>query len=149
MRKPVERENVQKESVLKKCFECLVANGLEGASINNFSSATGMTASSLYYWFEDKDEIVLDAIEYGMTHILGKIFEYAKQHIDNVEEMFAAMQDTLDNAKAEFYKKFEVKERSTKKSFSFTKSYKQLYASTTLSFGCSIRYCNFLISAAV
>lgn len=41
---------------------------------------------------------------------------------DDVEEMFAAMQDTLDNAKAEFYKKFEVKERSTKKSFSFGQS---------------------------
>ena len=38
---------------------------------------------------------------------------------DDVEEMFTAMQETLDNAKAEFYKKFEIKERSTKKSFSF------------------------------
>ncbi len=41
---------------------------------------------------------------------------------DDVEEMFAAMQETLNNAKAEFYKKFEVKERSTKKSFSFGQS---------------------------
>ena len=41
---------------------------------------------------------------------------------DDVEEMFAAMQDTLDNAKAEFYKKFEVKEKSTKKAFSFGQS---------------------------
>ena len=36
--------------------------------------------------------------------------------------MFAAMQETLDNAKEEFYKKFEVKERSAKKSFSFGQS---------------------------
>ena len=41
---------------------------------------------------------------------------------DDVEEMFAAMQETLDNAKEEFYKKFEVKERSAKKSFSFGQS---------------------------
>lgn len=41
---------------------------------------------------------------------------------DDVEEMFAAMQETLDNAKTEFYKKFEVKERSAKKSFSFGQS---------------------------
>ena len=38
---------------------------------------------------------------------------------DDVEEMFAAMQETLDSAKQEFYKKFEVKERAVKKSFSF------------------------------
>ena len=31
---------------------------------------------------------------------------------DDVEEMFSAMQETLDNAKQEFYKKFEVKESS-------------------------------------
>ena len=37
---------------------------------------------------------------------------------DDVE----AMQETLDNAKTEFYKKFEVKERSAKKSFSFGQS---------------------------
>ena len=41
---------------------------------------------------------------------------------EDVEEMFAAMQETLNNAKEEFYKKFEVKERSTKKSFSFGQS---------------------------
>ena len=38
---------------------------------------------------------------------------------DDVEEMFAAMQETLDNAKQEFYKNFEVKEWAVKKSFSF------------------------------
>ena len=38
---------------------------------------------------------------------------------EDVEEMFSAMQETLDNAKEEFYKKFEVKERSAKKSFAF------------------------------
>ena len=38
---------------------------------------------------------------------------------DDVEEMFSAMQETLDNAKQEFYKKFEEKTKATKKVFSF------------------------------
>lgn len=38
---------------------------------------------------------------------------------DDVEEMFAAMQETLDNAKEEFYKKFEMKAKSERKAFSF------------------------------
>ena len=37
----------------------------------------------------------------------------------DVEEMFAAMQKSLDNAKSEYYKKFEAKARTVKKSFSF------------------------------
>ena len=87
MREPTERENVQKDAVLKKCFECLVETGIEGASINNFSSATGMASSSLYYWFKDKDEILLDATEYGLRKVLEKLFDYAEKHIENIEEL--------------------------------------------------------------
>lgn len=46
-------------------------------------------------------------------------YDFTKQ---DVEEMFAAMQETLDTAKVEFYKKFEEKARSEKKIFSFGNS---------------------------
>ena len=38
---------------------------------------------------------------------------------NDVEEMFAAMQDALDSVRAEFNKKFEEKSRAAKKVFSF------------------------------
>lgn len=43
-------------------------------------------------------------------------YDFTKQDID---EMFTAMQETLNDAKEEFYKKFEEKARATKKVFSF------------------------------
>ena len=43
-------------------------------------------------------------------------YDFTKQ---DVEEMFSAMQETLNGAKEEFYKKFEEKAKSTKKVFSF------------------------------
>ena len=43
-------------------------------------------------------------------------YDFTKQ---DVEEMFTAMQESLDTAKAEFYKKFEEKARSEKKIFTF------------------------------
>ena len=43
-------------------------------------------------------------------------YDFTKQ---DVEEMFTAMQESLDTAKAEFYKKFEEKARSEKKVFTF------------------------------
>ena len=46
----------------------------------------------------------------------SSVYDFTKQ---DIEEMFAAMQETLDNVKAEFYKKFEDKVRSEKKIFSF------------------------------
>ena len=38
---------------------------------------------------------------------------------EDVEEMFNAMQETSNDAKAEFYKKFEEKAKAEKKVFSF------------------------------
>ena len=38
---------------------------------------------------------------------------------EDVEEMFGAMQSTLNDVRAEFYKKFEEKARNEKKVFSF------------------------------
>ena len=87
MRNPVERDEIQKDIVLKKCFDCLVETGIEGATIRDFSRVTGMTTSSLYYWFNDKDEIVLDATEFGIRMIVDTLFEYAIKHINNIKKM--------------------------------------------------------------
>lgn len=43
-------------------------------------------------------------------------YDFTRQDVD---EMFAAMQETLNNVKAEFEKKFEEKARAEKKVFSF------------------------------
>ena len=43
-------------------------------------------------------------------------YDFTKQ---DVEEMFSAIKNTLNDAKEEFNKKFEEKARSTKKTFSF------------------------------
>lgn len=43
-------------------------------------------------------------------------YDFTKQDID---EMFNAMEETLNEAKEEFYKKFEEKEKTAKKVFSF------------------------------
>lgn len=46
----------------------------------------------------------------------SSVYDFTKA---DVEEMFSAMQDALDNAREEYNKKFEGKARSEKKVFSF------------------------------
>lgn len=46
-------------------------------------------------------------------------YDFTKQ---DIEEMFSAMQETLNEAKEEFYKKFEEKQKAAKKVFSFGNS---------------------------
>lgn len=43
-------------------------------------------------------------------------YDFTKQ---DIEEMFNAMEETLNEAKEEFYKKFEEKQKAAKKVFSF------------------------------
>lgn len=43
-------------------------------------------------------------------------YDFTKQ---DIEEMFSAMEETLKEAKEEFYKKFEEKQKAVKKVFSF------------------------------
>lgn len=85
MRTPVKRE-VNRVDVLKRAFECLMENGLEKSSTRMFSEYTGLKTSSLYYWFKDKDELVVDATEFGLTIIIDKSLELAIQNINDIEK---------------------------------------------------------------
>ena len=108
MRNPSEKEEIQKELVLKNCFECMVKNGIEETSIREFSKATGMTASSLYYWFNNKDEIVLEATEYGIRVIIDQFFDFAMQHVKNVEKMCFEIQEKAKNYQTSLKTVFQV-----------------------------------------
>lgn len=83
MREPAERE-IQKNIVLEKCFNCLVEKGIESITTRDLTKATGLKSSSLYYWFQDKDEIILDATNFGINYVVDNIFDYAMHHLDNI-----------------------------------------------------------------
>ena len=45
--KQASERKFDRNEVLKKCFDCLVSNGLENTSIRSFSTASGLNSSSL------------------------------------------------------------------------------------------------------
>lgn len=77
-----------RNEVLKKCFDCLVSNGLENTSIRSFSVASGLNSSSLYYWFHNKDEIVLEATLYGLKTIIDDLFAQAYGYLNDLDTLF-------------------------------------------------------------
>ena len=77
-----------RDEVLSKCFECLVSNGLEKTTTRSFSVATGLSSSSLYYWFRDKDEIVLDATLFGLNTIIDDLFTEAYSYLNDLDTLF-------------------------------------------------------------
>lgn len=98
MRNPTERE-IKKDIVLSKCFNCLTEKGIEAVTVKDFSEATGMASSSIYYWFEDKDEIVLDAVEWGFRKNINDLFDFAFEHTGNSDELCAGLLQLLQERK--------------------------------------------------
>lgn len=92
--------DIQDEQVLKKCFDCLVLFGLERASMRDFCEATKLSTSSLYYRFENKDEIVLESAFFGLTNITKELFWAAVVKIKNYSELFDSILDNVDLRKA-------------------------------------------------
>ena len=66
----------KRDSILKACFYCLVKTGLEKTSMRDLCEASDTFSSSLYYMFENKDKIVLNATEYGLNIVVNSLFEY-------------------------------------------------------------------------
>lgn len=85
-----------REDILKKCFDCLTESGLEQTTIRTLCEATGLTASSLYYRFNDKDDIVFEAAFYGLETITKELFWLAVQNVDNFEELFQSFLAQLE-----------------------------------------------------
>lgn len=65
---------------------------------------------------------VLHGIQILEPMARSNVYDFTKQDVD---EMFDAMQVALNDAKDEYYKKFEEKAKSAKKVFSFGNTVKQ------------------------
>lgn len=107
MREPAERE-IKKDVVLSKCFECLTEKGIESTTIKDFSETTGMAASSIYYWFEDKDEIVLDAVKWGLDENVKILFDYVFKHTADLHKLCEGIKILALEKKTQFRLIFQV-----------------------------------------
>ena len=76
---------IQKEELLRTCFEYLSKTGLESVSMRNMCDETGIVMSSMYYWFGNKDGVILSATEWGINHVVEELFEYMYKYIDNLQ----------------------------------------------------------------
>ncbi len=84
------------ETYLKKFFDSMVLNGIEKTSIRSFSEASGLSISSIYYRFEDKDELVIEAAYWGLGVIVKEIFWIAVLKIESYEELFSAILNNIE-----------------------------------------------------
>ena len=81
----------KKKEIIKATWEYLLRTGLTNASVGDLCRETGLSQSSLYYWFENKEDIWISAGKYGISKVVDALFAFTLNHTNNIRKYF----DTL------------------------------------------------------
>lgn len=98
----------KKDSIINACFYVLVERGIDDASMRDFSNAVGMNASGLYYWFNDKVEIVCQATRWGLDIVVDEFFKSLEIDVCSIETLQEQIMKIVDKYKKELKLIFQV-----------------------------------------
>ena len=133
----------KKKEIIKATWEYLLRTGLTNASIGDLCRETGLSQSSLYYWFENKDDIWISAGKYGLSKVVDALFAFTLNHTDDVRKYFDTLLVEVEKYKYELRLALQITtspvfgERMREKSKDFRLLYEK-YAEKIMSiFGCT------------
>lgn len=104
----LEENTLQQEIVLKNCFDCLVELGLERTTVRDICRTTGLKASSIYYRFSNKSEIVIEATAWGLKNIVRTMCWSAFRSTGNFEELFDGLFEEIEMSKKQLKTIYQV-----------------------------------------
>ena len=65
--------------IIEKCYECFVKNGIENTTTRDFCAAANVNANTLYYYFNSKNKILIECVDYGFRQLEGALFDALKE----------------------------------------------------------------------
>lgn len=89
----------RKKEIIKITWDYLLNHGLEHSSIGELCRETGIGQSSLYYHFENKDDIWISAGKYGMARVVDSLFTFTFNHTHDVDSFFTELLDEAEKYK--------------------------------------------------
>ncbi len=72
-------KNSKKNHIIEKCYECFVKNGIENTTTRDFCVAASVNANTLYYYFESKNQILIECVNYGYRQLESALFDALKE----------------------------------------------------------------------
>ena len=91
----------RKREIIETTWKYLLKNGLGHSSIGELCRETGIAQSSLYHYFENKDDIFISAGKYGLSKVVDALFEFTFNHTNDIEIFFANLLDEVEKFKYE------------------------------------------------
>lgn len=92
------RERTEKsiDQILELSFDYLKRYGLENTSIRDLAKETDMSLGSIYYWFDDKEDFVVNSVKYGLIKSSTKIFKEAFDEINNFDRFVERVMELVN-----------------------------------------------------
>ena len=133
----------KKSEIIRATWSYLLRTGLTHASVGDLCREEKLAQSSLYYWFENKDDIWISAGKYGLSRVVDELFAYTLTHTNDIRKYFDTLLDEVEKYKCELRIALQVTtspvfgERMRNKSKDFRQLYKKYANELILIFGCS------------
>jgi AcrR family transcriptional regulator len=83
MTEPARTETPQK--LIDVAIQLFAANGFKGTSIRDIAKLTGMTISNIYYYFGNKDGLLLAILEHSSKQLLDKLRSASASDLEPLE----------------------------------------------------------------
>lgn len=65
----LELHKQKKNELMERCFECYAEHGLNNVGVKGLAEACGVSAASLYAYFRDLDDLIVQSTEYCMSRV--------------------------------------------------------------------------------
>lgn len=133
----------RKQAIIEITWEYLLKKGLSGASVGDLCRETKLAQSSLYHWFENKEDIWISAGKYGIAKVVDALFTYTFNHTNKVREYFDTFLDEVEKYKYELRLAIQITTspvfgaRMRDKSKDFRLLYEKYAQEIITIFGCS------------
>ena len=134
----------KKMEIIVSTWKYLLETGLSEASVGDLCKATKLSQSSLYYWFENKDDIWISAGKYGISMVVDKLFDYTFKHMDSIKLYFETLLDEVEKYKYDLRLAIQITtspafgDRMREKSMDFNKLYEVYGEKIIEKFGCTL-----------
>ena len=91
----------KKKSIIATTWEYLLKTGLANASVGDLCREAKLAQSSLYYWFDNKDDIWISAGKYGLSKVVDALFAFTLQHTNDIRRYFDTLLGEVEKYKYE------------------------------------------------
>ena len=70
--------------IMETCFACYAENGFTSVGIKAIAKACGCSVSSLYQYFENLDDLIIQSTEYCMSKVEDEFMEKAPADVEEL-----------------------------------------------------------------